>query len=143
MRQAILRSPLGAGLDMVLDPVTRDYVDTEDGAWLESADSRTLVMIALEIEYGASPFDWTDGTRVKAQLRNADGDPLTPEFVVGETLRALRVLETEGIIADLEATMTDAKGEMLVDDAGRPTCALWWRDMASGSPMDLYYTPEG
>lgn len=139
---AILPTALGGMTDIALDPITRDYVRTDNGEWLETADSRTLVMIALEVEYGASPYDWTDGTRIKALINNADGDPLEPAFVASETKRALETLVREGIIADLTVKIFDDSGATIVDESGRTTCLVWWRDLASGNVVDLYYTPQ-
>lgn len=140
---ALAKSALGGYLDLVLDPVTGDYIDTEDGEWLESADSRMAVIIALETEYGASPFDWTHGTRIKAALRNSKGDPLSMDFVGAETRRALSLLVELGIIGELRVQVTDRAGNYLVDESGRGTVLVYWRDLASGSPVDLVFSPEG
>ena len=121
--------------DMLIDPVTLDYVRTADGAWAETADSRTLMMIALELELGASPFDPQDGTTIAARRR--DGDPVTPDEVEAEALRVGERLQREGVIADFSATVRDAAGDLLRDSSGRMVVVLSWRDLASGSPVDL------
>lgn len=121
--------------DMLIDPVTLDYVLTADGAWAETADSRTLVMLMLELELGASPFDPQDGTTMAARRRA--GDPVTADEIEAEALRVGDILRREGLIADFEATTTDAAGNLLRDTAGRLIVALSWRDLASGSPVDL------
>lgn len=142
--QATAFSELGGLLDMYLDPVTLDYVDTDNGEWLETADSRTLVMIMLEQKFGE---DWAapgDGTRVKASLENEDGAPTLTAFVVAETQRAMGVLANEGIVADVSVKGTEVVGGIerpLVDETGRQVIKLSWRDLASGSPVDLVYTP--
>lgn len=122
-------------LDQLIDPVTGDYVDTDNGEWAETADSRTAMMLQLEIEHGASPFQPNDGTTIRARRR--DGDPITPEEVEAETLRAGAVLQAAGMIADLEVAIRDDRGRILRDQSGRFTVRVSWRDLASGSPVDL------
>lgn len=138
---AIGRTQLGGLFDMFIDTTSFDYVDTEDGEWLETADSRTIVMQMLEIRFGKDFAAPGDGTRIKDELENDDGDPVTPGFVIAETLRAMTILVDAGIISDVQATMTDERGNLLVDEAGRPVVKLFWRDLASGSPIDLVYAP--
>jgi hypothetical protein len=132
LQQATARSVLGGLLDMLIDPVSLDYVDTEDGEFLETADSRTIVMMMIEIRLGESFTDPADGTRIKALLEV--GDPVTPSVVIAETLRAMSILVDAGIISDVDAT------EGATVD-GRFELKLTWRDLASGSPMDLVYEP--
>jgi len=122
-------------LDMLLDPATLDYVRTDNGEWAETADSRTLMMIMLELEHQASPFDPADGTTIAARRR--DGDPVTPEEVEAEVQRVGDILTKSGTIADLEVQVRDANGNVLRDTSGRFVVALFWRDLASGSPVDL------
>lgn len=129
---AQVRSALGGLYDMVIDPITLDYVDTEDGEWLESADSRTLVMIMLEMRFGEDYAAPGDGTRIKALLES--GDPVTADLVLAETMRVMNILVDAGVVADVTA-----KDD--VDETGRFTLVLNWRDLASGSPVDLNYTP--
>lgn len=124
-----------AQVDMLIDPVTLDYVRTSDGAWAETADSRTLMMLELELELGASPFDPQDGTTIAARRR--DGDPVTPDEVEAEALRVGERLQREGVIADFTATVRDPAGALLRDSSGRLVVALSWRDLASGTPVDL------
>lgn len=125
-----------ANTDRLLDPVTLDYVRTENGEWAETPDSRTLVMIALDLEFGASPFSPGDGTTI-AELRRS-GAPITPDEVVGETLRIGEALRRAGILADFEASiLTDANGAQVGDGSGRVIINLSYRDLASGSPVDL------
>lgn len=121
--------------DRLLDPVTRDYVRTANGEWAETPDSRTLVMIMLELELGASPFDPADGTTISALRRN--GDPVTPEEVEADAQRVGDALVRLGVLADFHASTRDAAGNVLRDSAGRMVVALAWRDLASGSPVDL------
>lgn len=128
----------GAGnpgqLDQLIDPATLDYV-RDGGEWAETADSRTLMMDMLELELGSSPFDPGDGTTIAARRR--EGAPVTPEEVEAEVLRVGDILTRSGTIADLEVSVRDANGDVLRDSSGRFVVALSWRDLASGSPVDL------
>lgn len=124
-----------AQTDMLIDPATLDYVRTADGAWAETADSRTMMMLMLELELGASPFDPNDGTTIGARRR--DGDPITPDELEAEALRVGEVLQRDGLIADFAANVRDSAGNLLRDQGGRLVVALSWRDLASGSPVDL------
>jgi hypothetical protein len=117
---------------MLIDPVTLDYVDTDGGDWQETADSRTLVMCMLEIRLGSSYSAPEDGTEIKAMLER--GSPVTPEIVVAETDRAMSILVADGLIEDV--TINTDK-----DETGRFVLVLHWRDLASGSPVDLVYAP--
>lgn len=135
------RSELGGYFDMFIDPVTLDYVDTADGEWLETSDSRTIVMMMLDNRFGEDPLASNDGTLIKAELENDEGRPVTPEFVLSETLRALQVLVQEGIIADVDAAVTDSDGKPLTTEDGTLLVRLHYVDLASGSPVDIDYAP--
>lgn len=137
---ATTRSLLGGLYDQLLDPVTLDFVDDDDGGWLETADSRSIVMCQLDLELGASTSTPRDGTRIAELMRT--GEPVTPELVVAEYQRAFALLERDGVISDLTIEITDEQGNLLVED-GRFTPVLHWRDLASGSPVDLAYAPVG
>lgn len=126
------RSELGGSLDQLIDPVTLDYVDTDNGEWSETADSRTLVMCMLEMRLGKSYSAPRDGTAIKELLER--GEPVTPSIVVAETDRAMSLLVTEGLIEDV--TIATDK-----DETGRFVLVLHWRDLANGSPVDLVYAP--
>lgn len=132
---AALGQTFGGSTDMLIDPVTLDYVRTPTGEWAETADSRTLMMAMLEIEFGTSPFDPNDGTTLAARRR--DGDPITQDEIEAETLRVADILVREGLIADVEVTTTDAAGQPLSTVSGRSVVAISWRDLASGHPVDL------
>lgn len=127
---------LGGLLDQEIDPVTLDFLDTDDGAWSETADSRSIVMIMLDTRLGRSYSAPGDGTRIAEQLER--GDPVTPEFVVAETTRAMRILEAAGVIANFSMVTTDENGALLVRD-GRFSPELRYLDLASSSPVDLAY----
>ncbi len=126
---------LGAPTDQLIDPVTLDYVRTSNGRWAETADSRTIVLIQLDTELGASPFFPADGTRIKAMLRA--GEPLTLDQVQADMLRATKPLQLEGILSGLVVDVRDSNGEPLFDTAGHPLVIAHWRDLVGGSPIDL------
>lgn len=130
---ATLQSQTGGLLDLVIDPTTLDYVDTENGDWLETADSRTLVMCMIELELDGDIYTPEDGTRIKALQRERDGAVLDEE-IVAEVRRVLQVVADAGIISDSSVTSQRVAGELVVD------CN--WTDVASGSPVDLTYKPE-
>lgn len=135
MLNATSSSGLAGQLDQLIDPNTGDYVRNDIGEWAETADSRTSMFLMLEIELGASPFDPGDGTTIKTRLR--DGDPVTPEEIQAETLRAGAVLQAAGILTDLEVSVRDASGRLLRDQSNQPVVRTSWRDLCSGSPVDL------
>jgi hypothetical protein len=125
----------GGLLDMALDPITLDYIDTDDGEWLEVSDSRTMVMIQLEQRLGESWESPGDGTSIQAELE--EGDPVTPEFIAAEYERALALLVQDGLIADVViAPVRDDFGNPIVDEAGRFLMNVSWRDLPTGSIVD-------
>lgn len=123
-------SKLSPGYDLLLDPLTLDYVDTANGEWVETADSRTTVLCQIEMELNGSITDPGDGTRLRALRRAAT--PLTIAVVIDEVARALQVLIGAGIIADL--VIDDG-----VDETGRTALLLNWTDRATGLPVDAVY----
>lgn len=123
---------------MLLDPVTLDYVVTEDGEWEETPDSRTTVLIMQQMELGASPFDPGDGTTIGARFRL--GDPVQIDDVKADTLRAQGILARDGVIAELDVQVRDSSGKLFFDETGRPLVRLRWRDLASGSIIDQAIT---
>lgn len=138
-----LDATAGGGLagqyDQLINPTTLDYVRNDVGEWAETADTRTTMLLMLELELGASPFDPQDGTTIKAKLR--DGDPVTPEELRAETLRAAGILQSAGLITDLAVTVRDSANQVLRDQSGRTLVRVDWRDLASGSPVDLVLQP--
>lgn len=139
-QSATPRTLRGGALDMLLDPVTLDFIDTPDGEWRETADSRTIVLIMLETELARSYSAPGDGTRLKEFFEA--GEPVTASFVESEYRRAMRILEAAGVITDFTMRSVDDKGNLLVDArTGRFTPELHWIDLATGSPVDLVYAP--
>jgi len=121
--------------DQMIDPITLDYVRTDNGEWAETADSRSIVLVALEVELAASPFDPSHGTAIKSLIRS--GDPLTPEVLRAETERVMADLATEGVLANARVAVRDEHGAPLVDQNGTQVVSTSWRDLASGSPVNL------
>lgn len=131
-------SGLSGYLDQYLDPITLDYVDTDDGEWFETPDSRTLVMIAIETRLGKSYSASAEGTRTRDELES--GRPVTPQFVQGEITRAMNQLERDGVISGFTMRVADERGAFLVDESGRFSPELRFVDLATASPVDLVYT---
>lgn len=131
---------LAGRLDMLIDPATLDFVRTANGEWAETADSRTKMLLMMELELGASPFTPADGTRI-AEFRRL-GDPITPEFLQSEARRAGQLLVQAGVVSDLVVAVRDQHGEVLRDLAGRAVVFLTYRDLASSSPVELILQPR-
>lgn len=121
-------------LDLVIDPITRDFVDAPDGGWLEGTDSRTQVLFQLESIFLAWWGDPFSGSRVRAIL--AGDDPATATDLRDEVLRGMQALVDDGIISELAVTLdTDASGRVVI--------VLNYRDRSSGRLVDLAYVPFG
>lgn len=129
----------GGQLDQLLHPVTLDYVRTVDGEWQQTADSRTIMLIAMSVHLGTSPYDPGDGTALSELLRQ--GELVSPEMVQSEVLRVGQILTREGVLADLLVSVRDSSGRALVDETGRLVVRMSWRDLASGSPINEAFTP--
>lgn len=123
--------------DMQIDPDTRDYIDAEDGSWAETEDSRTAVMMQLDIRYGEWHADPEAGSRIPALVDSgllmSDAGILQ---LIDETRRALQALVDDGIIADLTVEQGD------VDFArGRVELQILYTDRSSGHVVDVVYSP--
>lgn len=121
--------------DREINPITGDYIRTTNGQWSEVVDSRTTVLLMIALEHGASPFDPADGTTIGEKIR--DGDPVTPEDVRAETLRVLETLQAAGLISEVEVDVRDNAGNVLRDSGGRLLVRTAYRDLASGSTVEL------
>lgn len=126
-------------IDQLIDPVTGDYVRTDNGEWAETADARTMVQLMLDLEHGASPFDPNDGTTIRARLRN--GDPVTPEELRDEAARVGEILQRAGVLSNFQVAVRDTLGRPLRDASGRQLVQLDWRDLTSGSPVNIVLQP--
>lgn len=123
--------------DMEIDPESRDYIDTTDGEWSETEDSRTAVMMQLDIRYGEWHADPDAGSRINALVESgmlmSDAGILQ---LVDEARRALQVLVDDGIIADLTVDTGD------IDfGAGRVELTILYTDRSSGHVVDVVYSP--
>lgn len=136
-----LRTVLAGLLDQYLDPITRDYVRTDNGEWLETPDSRTIVFIILETRLGKSYSAPGDGTEIADRIET--GEPLTTANVEADIRRAMSLLEAAGVVGAVDVTGRDENGEQLVDEAGRAAFLLNWIDLATGSPVEAVFRPLG
>jgi hypothetical protein len=127
------------GLDRLIDPVTGDYVRTENGEWTETQDSRTIMLIAMSVRLGRSAFDAHHGTSI--QDRVEAGSLTSPEFILAESARVGGDLADEGTLSNLIVTIRDRDGRLLRDENGKLTVNMQWRDLASGSPVQTTFTP--
>lgn len=134
------RSKLGGLLDQLLDPMTLDYVDSADGEWVETADSRTIFLIMAETRLGKSYGAPGDGTLIGDKLES--GEPVTVGFVVAEYRRIAAILTAAGVLSDYSITTQDEHGHDLVDVNGRFSPIHHWTDLATGTAVDLVYSPE-
>lgn len=143
LSRATARTSLLSGLlDQEIDPATLDFIETDDGEFSETADSRSIVLCMLEMRLGKSYTAPNDGTRIAELLES--GEPVRPATVVAEVTRAMKVLEKAGVLTNFSIQVLEADGKtLLVDEAGRFAPILRWTDLATGSPVDLAFTPEG
>lgn len=131
----------GGLFDQEVDPASFDFIDTPDGGWAETADSRSIVLCQLEIWLGKSYAFPGDGTSIKERM--SEGDPVTIDDAIADVRRAMGVLAAAGILILLDVQGRDSSGAQLVDETGRPAMLLSWIDLATGSPVDLVYRPQG
>jgi hypothetical protein len=127
------------GRDRLIDPFTRDFVRTATGDWVETQDSRTIVLISMSVRLGRSPFDPSHGTSIQDQIEN--GSLTSPEFLQSESLRVGTDLTQEGVLSDVVVQVRDEDNNRLVDQDGRQVVRMSWRDLITGSPGDLSFTP--
>ncbi len=126
------------GSDRLIDPMTNDYIRTENGEWVETADSRTIVLIALSVHLGRSPFDPDHGTVIHELMKS--GDLVDPETLQSETIRVGDALASEGVLSHLLVAVRDADGNPLRGDNDQSIVRTEWRDLASGSPIQQAFT---
>jgi len=127
--------------DLAIDPDTHAFIETDDGAWLETEDSRTAVLMQLDCRRGEWWGDPDAGSYIPAML-DANADPNAPaveiEDIRNEALRALQALVSAGVISDLRIGITE-----LDSTNGLGALLLTWRDRASNRPVDLVYSAFG
>jgi phage gp46-like protein len=123
-----------SSLSLVIDPLTRDLIDTDDGWFLEGTDSRTTVLWQLESTRGAWWGDHTSGSRIRAVQQGEE--PATALDLRDAVLAAMQPLVAESIIAELAVALDS-------DENGRVVLLLNYTDRASGRAVDLAYVPFG
>jgi len=133
-------NPSSSGIDRLIDPNTLDYVRTDNGEWAETADNRTTVLIAFSIPLGASPYDPDQGSTIKERIKSGLG--LSPEYLRSESERIGGQLARAGVLTDLQVTTRDADKVPLRDQGGRQAVRLEWRDLSSGSPATINFSPR-
>lgn len=121
--------------DVYIDPITRDFVETDTGEWEETENAGTAVMIQIESEEGAWWGDGEAGSQNAAILRS---ELPTIEELQDSTRRSLLRLVAAGMISDLHVTIEE-------QDNAAATGALLirWFDRSSSRPVDLVYSPLG
>ena len=119
-------------IDMMFDPYTRDFIDTDDGEWAETDDSRTAVMMQME---SARDRWWGDPTAGSFLGVILAADIQTAAEVRDEALRALQALVDEAVITGLTV-------EIEQDEMGRAAFVLSYTDRQSGRPVDLALVPS-
>lgn len=121
--------------DIKIDPVTRDFVDDDQGGWVEADDSSTAMFCQLDCEEGKWWGDPRSGSQIKEILRS---DLPTSEAINDAARRAGAQLVQAGMVSDLHVTALDE------DNArGYAEQLVQWRDRASNKPADLAYSPLG
>ena len=128
------------GQDRLIDPRTKDYVRTDTGDWAETADSRTIMLIAMSVRLGESLFDPEDGSQIEQMMEK--GFYISPEVLQSDAVRIGGALQAEGILSGLVVQVRDAEGEPLTDGDGVAKVVMNWTDLASGSPINASFTPR-
>lgn len=124
------------GLSLLIDPTTLDLIDSDDGWFIEVADSRTAVMWQLEATYNAWWGDPSSGSRVRAIMRG--DDPASAQDLRAEIERALKPLVDEQLLAELAVALDVDEG-----NASRPVILIQYRDLATNGLVGLAASPLG
>lgn len=122
----------GAAFDLAIDPMTLDFIDADDGTWVETTDSRTMVIMQIESTLNAWWGDATAGSRLHAILSNATEQDV--KSIVDELKRCLQPLVNDSVIETLNVSSD-------VDEAGRPVLLMTYTDRSTGRLLDLKYVP--
>ncbi len=124
-------------ISFLVDPDSLDLMDTDDGWFVETADSRTIVMWQLEATFNAWWGDPASGSRIKAIMRG--DDPATAQDLRNEILRALQPLVEDQFIAELGVALEG------YDEGAphRPVILINYRDLAANMLVGLSATPLG
>lgn len=119
--------------DVLLDPVTGDFVDDGAGAIVVTTTSETAVVLQLLTHYQGWWGDPEAGSRLH-DLEQFQSDP--GPLIEDETRRALGVLVAAGRIADVDAKAVESQ-------AGRVDASTSFRDVKTGSAVVLAVPASG
>lgn len=126
-----LRARQYRALDLMIDPVTKDFVDTDDGLWAETDDSRTAVMCQMESMLNR----WWGDSHAGSLLRELlNGEVPRAAELRDECLRALQALVDESVITDLTVNIDNIS-------AGVAAIIINYTDRQSGRPADIAFVP--
>lgn len=112
--------------DLAMHPITGDFVSDGHGGWLRVEDASTAVLHQLRCHHDRWWADSELGSRFFDRSLFAASPGPEAE---AETLRAMGVLVSEDLIADLEVTANEAR-------AGRVNVRTAYRVVASGQLVD-------
>jgi hypothetical protein len=118
----------------VIDPITRDLIDSADGWFVESNDSRTAVLFQLESTYGAWWGDPTSGSKVRA-IKSGE-EPGTARTLRTRCFARCSRWSRTGSSPSSRCAPTSTRRSASV-------VLITYRDRASGRPVDLAYVPFG
>jgi len=118
-------------LSIVIDPVTKDFVDDGKGGWLETNQVSTAVMCQLEGEEDAWPFDPASGSRNHEIMHSEVPEAI---MLVDSTRRAMSALLTAGLIDQLSVSIL-ASDEL----SGQVSILIQYLDLSSNTAVDMAY----
>lgn len=122
-----------SGKDFTPDPLTLDLIDSADGWFKEDETASFAAVCQLTHHLDASVVTPEAGS-ILHQLWDFGGDELGAEGLRVEAIRALRVLETAGLIENVEAVATSpAAGAVFIETR--------FRDTATGARVDQEASP--
>lgn len=121
--------------DVYIDPVTRDFVETDDGDWEETDDNRTAVFCQLDSELDAWWGDPDAGTENAAIMRS---ELPTIEALKNSSERGMRVLAGAGLVSDVFVVIDKED-----NPSGFGQLLFQWFDRTSNRPADTAYSPLG
>lgn len=122
-----------AGKDFTPDPQTLDLVDSADGWFKEDETASFAAVCQLTHHLDASVVTPNEGS-ILHQLWDFGGDELGAEGLRVEAIRALRVLEGPGLVANVEATAQ-------LPEVGKVYIETSYRDTATGARVDQEASP--
>lgn len=118
-----------AGDDLLLDPITKDYVDDGAGGWTLVTTAQMQMHHALLDEFDRWVGDPDAGSKVH-RLARRGATAITAQLAAAYVKEALAPLVAEGRIADLQVAVAR-------DDRNRLIVTTSARDVASGAAIAL------